>query len=671
MKSVVIGTAGHIDHGKSALVEALTGTHPDRLEEERRRGITIDLGFAHLTLPEISGHQPLRLSFVDVPGHERFVRNMLAGVGGIDLVLLVIAADEGVKPQTREHFEICRLLGIPRGLIVLSKTDLVEPEWLQLVESEVRELVQGSFLENAAVVPVSARTGAGIEVLKNELRVLAEQVPGRDTKQPFRLPIDRAFTLKGFGTVVTGTLLQGEMQREQPLDLLGSLQDGGFAQQERRHPALPGGLERSLARPLRSRGLHVHGEATPVARAGQRTAVNLAAIEPAEIRRGMTLAPPGLFRCTVRLDVRLQLLPGARPLKSYSRLRLHIYSLDVTATVVLLEADVLAPGASALAQLRLHEPVLALPNDRFVLRQISPAATVGGGTVLRALARRPRQREKAAASLRDWEHAGWEERVSGMLAEAGAEGLAEADLIAATGLVPDFLHSLLEALRRRQACYAAGQNPRLFLHANTVQELSAALLGALHAFHSDNPLSPGPAISDLEARTAAALRLRPAPSWPVVFRFVLHEQIEARKIEQAGEIIRAAGRQLSLTPEEAAARDRIESAFRDAGLRVPPVPEVLSALQLDQRRAQKLLQLLLRDRVLVRVNDDLLFHSSALDALRTLLLRQAKLTSRLNVAAFKELTGVSRKYAIPLLEHLDRLRWTRRVADEREILLRT
>ncbi|HYL68099.1 MAG TPA: selenocysteine-specific translation elongation factor, partial [Candidatus Limnocylindria bacterium] len=351
-KHVIVGTAGHIDHGKSTLVHALTGTDPDRLEEEKRRGITIDLGFAFLDLDNT------RLGFVDVPGHERFVRNMLAGVGGIDLVLLVIAVDECIKPQTREHFDICRLLGIPRGIVALTKSDLVDPDLLGLAKLEIEEFVRGSFLEGAPIVPVSARTGAGLDMLKLALVRAALDVPARDTTRHFRLPIDRSFAMKGFGTVVTGTLVSGAVNVEDEVEL--------YPQQLR----------------ARVRGLHSGGKSIERAVAGQRTAVNLAGIEREEIERGMVLAPPGIFESARRLDARVTLLGSARPLKSRARVHFHQGTAEAIAEMVLLDRNELAPGESGFAQLRLDTPVLLLPGDRFILRQFSPVETIGGGVAL-------------------------------------------------------------------------------------------------------------------------------------------------------------------------------------------------------------------------------------------------------------------------------------------------
>ena len=356
MKNIIVGTAGHIDHGKTALVKALTGIDADRLEEEKRRGITIDIGFAHLQLA--SG---VRLGFVDVPGHERFVKNMLAGVGGIDMVLFVVAADESIKPQTREHFDICRLLGIPKGIIALTKADLVDADILELARLEVEEFTAGSFLEGAPVVAVSSATGAGIPELRAALERAAASVPEKDAGGHFRLPIDRVFSVKGFGTVATGTLLSGTLGKESEVE------------------AYP------LGRRLRVRGVQVYGENADRASAGQRTAVNLPDVQPGELARGMVLAGPGLFEAVRHIDCALELLPSAKPLKHRAPVHFHAGTAEIEAEVRLLEgAGALQPGRRGWARIVLRDPALLLPGDRFIIRMFSPVTTIGGGEIGRA-----------------------------------------------------------------------------------------------------------------------------------------------------------------------------------------------------------------------------------------------------------------------------------------------
>src|SRR5256886_665500 len=361
MKSVIVGTAGHIDHGKTALVKALTGIDADRLEEEKRRGITIDIGFAHLDLPGPDG-EIFRLGFVDVPGHERFIRNMLAGIGGIDLVLLVIAADESIKPQTREHFDICRQLSVSRGITVLTKSDLVDLETLDVMRLEVEEFLRGSFLDasHSPVIPVSSMTGAGLDQLKQALVKIASEVPAKDSTALARLPIDRVFTMKGFGTVVTGTLVAGSIRKDEELEV--------FPQGRR----------------MRVRGIQVHGQSADQALAGQRTALNLVGVTKTDLERGMMLAPPATFHSTRRIEVSLSLLPSAKPLRDHARVHFHVYTSGTIGQILLHEQKQIAPGQTAFANLHLADPLLLLPGDRFIIRQFSPVITIGGGVVLDA-----------------------------------------------------------------------------------------------------------------------------------------------------------------------------------------------------------------------------------------------------------------------------------------------
>ncbi len=634
-RNVIVGTAGHIDHGKSALVEALTGTHPDRLEEEKRRGITIDLGFAFLELDEI------RLGFVDVPGHERFVRNMLAGVGGFDLVVLVVAADESVMPQTREHFDICRLLDIPRGLVALTKSDLVDADVLGLVRLEVEDLVRGSFLEGAPIVAVSARTGAGLDALKHGLRQVALDVPNRDPARPYRLPIDRAFAIKGFGTVVTGTLISGTLHLEDEAELL------------------------PVGQRVRVRGLQSGGRQLEQATAGMRTAVNLAGIEHSEVRRGMVLAPPGLFEPARRFDARVTLLPSARPVARRARVHLHQGTSEALAELVLLDRVELAPGDSALAQLRLREPVVVLPGDRFILRQFSPVVTIGGGVVLHNAASRHRLRDSAVlAQLAATEH-GTREQVLCALLQADPRGMGLRRVLARTGWLESEARAAAQALERSGKVFLvkdAGDESLLLVAAEHGAVLEQRLRKEVESFHQKNPLAEG--ISKEELRTRLS-RL----AGPALFRAALEGLAAGGELHLAGDLVKRAGREIALSGDEAKAKEQIEQAFAKAGLAVPSLKEVLARLPVEPKRAQKLLQLLLREQVLEKISEELIFHRAALAELRGLLAKYKKERGeRLPIPAFKELTGITRKYAIPLLEYLDRTRVTRRAGDERVIL---
>jgi selenocysteine-specific elongation factor len=657
LKSVIVGTAGHIDHGKSALVEALTGTHPDRLAEEKRRGITIDLGFAFL---EENG---VRFGLVDVPGHERFVSNMLAGVAGIDLVLLVIAADESIKPQTREHFDICRLLGVQRGVVALTKSDLIEPDMLELVRLEVEEYLRGSFLEHAPVVAVSARTEAGLEELRRALHSEGVKVPGKDTERYFRLPIDRAFPMKGFGTVVTGTLVSGSVKAEDEVELF------------------PGGTR------LRVRGVHSGGKAVERAIAGQRTAVNLSGIEHGALKRGMTLTTPGQFRTTRRADVRLTLLPSAKKLKNRASVHFHSGTTETLAEISLYgqepaasrvaaateanpsaaaqawrSAASLAPGQSALAHLRLQDEVLLLPGDRFIVRQFSPVITIGGGVVLDPLARRPLAKDGGRAAFLEVLEVGQRDEMLAAMTERAPLGLAMPEIVARTGRLEKEVREIAQKLAAAKRIKAVSAEPLLLLSATRFEEVRRGIVERVEKFHKANPLLPGIPREDLRASLGRRVR-------PETFRAALEDLAAEKRLELHGELVKRAGAQIALLPEEVRAKDTIEKAFADAGLAVPSVKEVLAKLAIEAKRSEKLLQILLRDKVLVRVSMGLIFHREALALLREKLSSYKKAKGdRIAVPAFKDLTGITRKYAIPLLEHLDRERVTRRVGDERVIL---
>jgi selenocysteine-specific elongation factor len=631
IKHVIVGTAGHIDHGKSALVEALTGTNPDRLEEEKRRGITIDLGFAFLDLDNA------RLGFVDVPGHERFVKNMLAGVGGTDLLLLVIAANESIKPQTREHFDICRLLGIPRGIIAITKSDLVDADMLGLVRLEIEEFVRASFLEGAPIVPVSAKTGDGLDALKRELLHAAQAVAARDATRHLRLPIDRAFAMKGFGTVVTGTLVAGTLKPEDEVEL--------YPTRKR----------------VRVRGLHSGGKAVERAVAGQRTAVNLAALGREEIQRGMVLAPPGVFQPSVRLDARVTLLASARPLKNRAKVHFHQGTAERIAEVVLLLRDELPPGESALAQLRLSEPALLLPGDRFILRQFSPVVTIGGGTVLDARARRHRRNDPAVAAFLETLERGNHEETLAALAASSQRGMTLAEIISRTGWTEAEVRRAVKNLSAAKQLRVVGEQPLTIAFAKTLAELAVILKKAVEEFHRANPLLPGIPKQELRGRAK-----NPRAE---VFQAALDDLVRERILTMSGDLVQHAGREIALSSDESRAKELIEKEFEHAGLSVPSFAAVLEKLPVESSRAQKILLMLLREKVLVKVASDLVFHRSAVARLRELLAKYRKERGdKLPIPAFKELTGVTRKYAIPLLEYLDREHVTRRVGDERVIL---
>jgi len=630
MKSVIVGTAGHIDHGKTALVKALTGIDADRLEEEKRRGITIDIGFAHLDLVTPEGEK-LHLGFVDVPGHERFIRNMLAGIGGIDLVLLVIAADESIKPQTREHFDICRLLNVRRGIVVLTKSDTVDAETVEVVRLEVEDFLRGSFLDGAPIVPVSSLTGAGLDDLKRWLARVASEVPARNSQALTRLPIDRVFTMKGFGTVVTGTLVAGSVRKEDELEVF------------------PDG------RRVRVRGIQVHDAAAEQSIAGQRTALNLAGATTEELSRGMTLATPDTFRATSRVDTLLALLPSAKPLKDGARVHFHAYTMETVAQVRIYGSKQLGPGSERFAQLRLADRTLLVPGDRFILRQFSPVVTIGGGVVVENT---PPRRISSQDSYVDFLGVlAGTDRVASLMARVqaqGQRGVTIAEVAARSGLRTAELQALLAT-----APMIARFDDVLIDH-SSLETLRKALVSAVDTFQKRNPLVAG--VSKEEVRASFS------DTPPRVFDRILHENLQQKKLQVVGELVSLPGRGVVMKEDEAESKKTIEQAFASAGLKVPTLQDVLAGLKIDKARAQKIVTLLLRDKVLVKISEDLVFHQTALQALRKQIAAYKVQSAKIDVGKFKDLTGVSRKYAIPLLEYLDRERVTKRVGDAREIL---
>ena len=634
-KSIIVGTAGHIDHGKTALVRALTGVDADRLPEEKRRGITIDIGFADLDLGAV------HVGFVDVPGHERFVKNMLAGAHGIDVVALVIAADESVMPQTREHFDICRLLGVSRGLIVLTKSDLVDEELLQLAQAEAEELVKGSFLEGAPIVSVSSRTGQGIEDVREVLNAIGSDLPERAMDSIARLPIDRSFTMRGFGAVVTGTLVAGSIAEGEELELL---------------PAVA---------PVRVRGLQVHNTSVKQAVAGQRTAVNLGGIESTSITRGMMLAPPRRLRPTQIVDAALQILNDApRGLRSRQRVRVHLGAAETLARVrVLDEAGEIRPGAKGFAQLRFETPLVAVLGDRFIVRAYSPQITIGGGEVLDPFATKHRTRDLTAvrAGLENLRSGDRLEQLRQFVISAGRTGLTESDLVARTAWSDELIAKLCA---EASADGSVTRAENTLLAAELFQELKRQAVDQIAAHHEREPLSRG--------LSKEILRDQSLASSPEVFRAVINELESEGAVVGDKEVVRLREHTRELSDADAGLRNALENLYREAALAPPSLSEAFAGagLNRDPQHARKILQLLLDSGVLLRVHGDMIFHQAALLDLEERL--RAYAGSRpdrlIDVPGFKELTGVSRKYAIPLLEYFDRRRVTRREGDKRVIL---
>lgn len=638
MRHVVVGTAGHIDHGKSSLVLALTGTDPDRLKEEKARGITVDLGFAHLE------HAGVNYAFVDVPGHERFVRNMLAGAAGFDVVLLVVAADESVMPQTREHIEICRLLGVRSAVVALSRTDLVaDPEFIEIAALEVRELLQGSPLAEAPVIPVSSKTGEGLDELRGALTAAAGVAEARDASGPFRLAVDRAFTMRGFGAVVTGTLVSGQVSVGHDVEVL------------------PGG-ERA-----RVRGLQVHGAKVETAFAGQRVALNLSGGR-LRLERGAVVASPGDLGSSRMLDARLEVLAwAAAAVGDEDRVHLHLGTATALARVRLLGgARELAPGESGLVQLRLETPLTAVRGDRFIVRRYSPVITIGGGTVLDALPpkrspRNPAARDRVAALDR----ADDEGAAAAFVDEAGMGGLEEAALRRRLGMRAPDAERLLERLAARDAIEVfgdgapAGGSGRILLSPAGVRAVSDRMRSLLAAWEAANRLRAGMPVEQLREQTGVSA---------VVADGVLARLEHAGAVELTRHTVATAGRRIRLTERERGVFDALARLLAEQGYTPPTLGEAAESLGAPPELVDALRRLLLGEGRVVDVSPDLYFDAGRIGELRRAVAERAAVNPEIDVAWFKERFGLSRKHAIPLLEWLDRERVTVRVGNLRKIL---
>ncbi len=624
--SFVIGTAGHIDHGKSALVKGLTGIDPDRLEEEKRRGMTIDLGFAHLDLP--SGR---RVGIVDVPGHERLIKNMLAGAGGIDLVLLVVAADEGVMPQTREHLDILRFLNLRQGLVVLNKIDLVEdPGWLLLVEEDIAGLMAGTFLEGAPIVPVSAKTGQGLDRLVAEIDRGLDGVAPHPLDGPVRLPIDRVFTMLGFGTVVTGTLWSGRVRPGDTLEVL------------------PAGLT------VRVRQVEQHGQRVAEVTAGSRTALNLAGVEREALDRGMVLASPGTLQPATLLDVHVRTLATAPPLAHLARVRLYLGTAEVFCRLALLDRERLAPGKEALAQVRLERPVVAVRGDRFVLRRYSPLATLGGGEVITVNPPRRRRGEQAVTAVASLSTADVSALVQAAVAQCGLAGVTIEGLAPAVAQRPEALAEI--AARLVGDGKVLHVRERLF-DASAVERATTRLLEVLAAAHREALWRLGLPREEVKTRTFSGADDR-------LFAAVLDRLTAGGTVGVTRGFVHLASHRPVHSAEEQAVRAAIVTACTTGGFS-PPAPAEVETRVGSGARFAHMMQSLLEEGTLVEVAPGVVFAAAVLEEGARRVVAHIQEHGEITVAQLRDALGTSRRFALALLEYFDGVKLTRRVADRR------
>ena len=636
MREIILGTAGHVDHGKTSFIKALTGIETDRLKEEKKRGITIELGFAHLDLP--CGH---RLGIGDVPGHEKFIRNMVAGAAGMDMVAFIIAADEGIMPQTIEHFDICKLLGVQDGLIILTKKDMVEPEWLEMVEEEVREFFRDSFLEEAPILSVSSTTGEGIDLVRQELDQKVGRIQFQEEFGPFRLAVDRVFSMKGFGTVITGTSLSGRISVGDELMFY------------------PKGVTAKI------RGIQVHGNDVDVVEAGHRTAINLQGIEKEEIHRGDMAATPGSMTPSIRMDCRLHYLEGnEKELTNRTQVRVHVGTREILGRVSLMETDEVAPGSDANVQLLLQEPVAVWPGDRYVIRSYSPIRTIGGGIIYNNAPRkrkrtvdRDRARNKEIFAL--YGSGTTEEKMLLFLEESGFTGIIADELATRLGVFGKKLKKLLQQPISTGRILVIESDSQRLVAASVLERLTSTILQLLDDYHNDNPLKSGIAKEELRSQ------LKPQVDQKL-FNFALTFLTKKGKIIQEEAEVRLAGHEVTLQVDEQAMREKITHLYLEAGLKPPNLKDVLAQFnEFPEAQIRQVIDLLVQDGTIVKINEALYFHASVLEKLQEQVVDFIRREGDIDAPRFKNMTGLTRKFSIPLLEYFDKIKLTIRIEDRR------
>jgi selenocysteine-specific elongation factor len=631
MDYIIVGTAGHVDHGKTQLVKALTGFYTDRLKEEKERGISIELGFAPV---ELDNGQ--RIGLVDVPGHEKFIKQMLAGVGGMDLVMLVVAADEGVMPQTQEHLDIIDLLQIKKGLVVVTKADLVEPDWLELVQEEIRDALQGTVLEDAPMCAVSALTGFGIAELRKELQELAAITPAKVLTGKTRLPIDRVFSISGFGTVVTGTLWSGKVKLGDNLQVL------------------PEGLD------TRARSVQVHGKSVEEALAGQRTAINLANVEVSQLKRGSVVVTPGTLHPSHLIDVELKLLNHARELANRTRIRFHVGTSESLGRVVLLDRDVLKPGETTFAQLQLEEVVVSAKGDHFVIRSYSPMHTIGGGTIIEPQGVKLKRFKPEVLAMLQTKLAGTpEELILEELQNSAIPLVNNVQLAKDLSLPPEVLGELVESMVGEGQLFSIAVEGTSWL---ATQERYQALLSEVKAYlakyHEQYPLRPGLAKEELRSRKFESYL-------PKLFNSLLTYWQEGSELSTQGSLVALAGFQPTLSAAEEDQIKKIAEAYLSHKFQPPMWSEFSTSLGVKQQQAGELLRYLVGQGQLVKIDEDLYFHSQAVEEAKDKISSYIKEQGSIQLAQVRDMLGSTRKYVLPLLEYFDQIKFTKRIQDKR------
>ena len=633
MKQIILGTAGHIDHGKTSLIKAVTGIDTDRLKEEKERGITIELGFAALDLP--SGQH---LGIVDVPGHEKFVKNMVAGATGIDIVVMVIAADEGVMPQTREHLEICTLLGVQHGMVAVTKIDMVDEEWLELALEDIRDFVKGTFLQDAPIVTLSAVTEEGIPEFIQALDELAAKIPERPPSDLFRLPIDRVFTMKGFGTVITGSLISGRVKVGETIMIY------------------PSGITSKV------RGIQVHNRSAEEAEAGMRTAINFQGLEKEAISRGDVLSKPAVLMASYMVDVSLHYLASnKKPLKNRSRVRFHTGTSEVLGNLILLDRDELPPGEDSVAQLRLDSAAALVKDDRFVIRSYSPVVTIGGGKVLNPIpTKHKRFKPVTVAGLKQLSNQPPEAVIAFHIQASDLQGLSFAHLKVMTNMPDRQLESTLQSLLSNKTLIQVDKENRIYIHHNCFKTLKDEFQSHLADYHRAHPLKPGMSKEELKTKFPPFLSSK-------LFNLTLNQMVKEKQIAQEENTVRLTSHTISLGSKQTDVKNKILETYLQAGLQPPYFKELAKSIDADPKRSKDILMHLVNQGDIIKVKADLYFHAATIEKLKQKLVAYLEARGEINTPQFKDMTGVSRKYVIPLAEYFDSTNVTLRVGDVRKL----
>ncbi|UCD32528.1 MAG: selenocysteine-specific translation elongation factor [Desulfobacterales bacterium] len=633
MKQIILGTAGHIDHGKTSLIKAVTGIDTDRLKEEKARGITIELGFAYLKLPSKQ-----RLGIVDVPGHEKFVKNMVAGATGIDIVAMVIAADEGVMPQTREHMEICTLLGIHHGLVVLTKIDLVDEEWLELVMDDINDFTQGTFLDSAPILPVSSTTGKGLPEFVKALDDISAAIPSRPPTDIFRLPVDRVFSMKGFGTVITGTLISGSIEVGETVMIY------------------PSGI------PSKVRGIQAHNQSVNQAEAGMRTAVNFQGLEKDAVNRGDVLSNPGALEPNYMIDVSIHYLKSnKKPIKNRTRVRFHTGTSEVLGILILLDKEEIIPGDAAIAQLRLDQSIAIISKDRFVIRSYSPIRTIGGGHVLNPIPQKHKRfKPGVVKGLKHLLDSSPEDTVTYHIRESGYQGVSFFHIKIMANIHKKQLIDILQNLLSKQIIILVDKENQIYIHQDTFGKIRKETMGYLEKYHKANPLRAGMPKEELKSKLPAFARSK-------LFHMMMNQMTKDEEVVQEENMVRLMSHKVSLGVDQADIREKILHTYLHAGLTPPYFKELVKTLDIHMSRAKDVLMLLVEEGRIVKVKEDLYFHVDAVRDLKKRLVDFLEVKGEMTTPQFKDIANVSRKYLIPLIEYYDSINVTIRIGDIRKL----